>query len=66
MSTIEEIQRAIESLPRNDYMRLISWVHAKDWKEWDRQIELDEASGKLDFLLDEAMAAKKDKTLRDI
>jgi len=26
-----------------------------DWERWDRQIELDSASGKLDFLIKEAV-----------
>jgi hypothetical protein len=30
-----------------------------DWEAWDRQIEQDASSGKLDFLVDEAMAEKK-------
>jgi hypothetical protein len=29
-----------------------------DWEEWDRPIEKDSASGKLDFLVNEALAAK--------
>lgn len=66
MSTVEEIQSAIQSLPHSEYMELITWIHKKDWEEWDQQIEEDSDSGKLDFLLAEAEAAKKDNTLKDI
>lgn len=66
MSTVEEIQSAIQSLPHGEYMELITWIHKKDWEEWDQQIEDDSDSGKLDFLLAEAKNAKKDNTLKDI
>lgn len=66
MSTVEEIQSAIQSLPHDEYMQLIIWIHQKDWNEWDKQIEEDSNSGKLDFLLAEAEAAKNDNTLKDI
>lgn len=29
------------------------------WKKWDREIEADAASGKLDFLIQEAVETKK-------
>jgi len=66
MGTVEEIQSAIETLPHDEYMQLITWIHQKDWEAWDKQVEEDSANGKLDFLLAEAEAAKKDKTLKDL
>lgn len=66
MSTVEEIQSAIQSLPHDKYMELITWIHQKDFEDWDKQIEKDSASGKLDFLLAEAESAKKNNTLKDI
>jgi hypothetical protein len=35
-------------------MQLLSWIHDKDWGEWDKQLEADVVSGKLDFLANEA------------
>jgi predicted RNase H-like HicB family nuclease len=35
------------------------------WEKWDRDIEADSASGRLDFLLCEAAAAKNRDVLRD-
>ncbi len=66
MSTIEEIQSAIQSLPHGEYMELITWIHKKDWEEWDQQIKEDSDSGALDFLLAEAEVAKKNNTLKEI
>lgn len=42
------------------------WIAEKDWQDWDKQIEKDVASGKLDFLRDEAVAAKKNGQLRKL
>jgi hypothetical protein len=37
-----------------------------DWEKWDREIEADSAAGKLDFLIEEAKAAKASGTLREL
>jgi hypothetical protein len=60
MSTarLEEIQVAIESLPYQEYVRLRQWFSERDWEKWDRQIEADSESGKLDFLIEEALNEK--------
>ena len=54
MSNITEIQQAILSLPEFDYLQLRNWFNELDWAKWDRQIEEDSESGKLDFLIVEA------------
>jgi len=63
MSTIEEIETAIESLPKADYARLREWFSERDWKIWDKQIEADADSGKLDFLVREALEEKAEGNL---
>ena len=55
IARIEEIQVAIESLPYREYIRLRQWFSERDWEKWDRQIEADSESGKLDFLIEEAL-----------
>ena len=62
MSSITEIQQAILSLPEADYLQLRHWFNELDWEKWDRQIEADSESGKLDFLIAEAFEAKKGHT----
>ena len=59
MSRIENIQQAILSLSKTDYIQLRRWLSKLDWEEWDQQIEADSADGKLDFLVTEAKEAKQ-------
>ncbi|GAB6041894.1 hypothetical protein [Endothiovibrio diazotrophicus] len=66
MSRIEQIQSAIEALPHEDFVRLAKWINQRDWEEWDRDIEADGQSGKLDFLLDEAADAKAKGSLKGL
>jgi hypothetical protein len=66
MTLIEQIQSEIESLPQEDFQQLRVWFAEKDWLLWDTQLEADVADGKLDFLLEEAIAAKSEGTLQDL
>ena len=58
MSTVEEIKSAISALSKEDYIHLRKWFSEKDWEQWDREIERDSSSGKLDFLVEEAVSEK--------
>jgi hypothetical protein len=58
MSRVEEIKQAIDTLPEEDYVQLRQWFSEKDWHKWDAQIAADSESGKLDFLLKEALEDK--------
>src|SRR6266852_2988838 len=64
MSRVEELQMAIVSLAPEEYARLRQWFAERDWEQWDRQIEEDAQVGKLDFLIEEAMAEKAQGRLR--
>jgi len=66
MSKVQKIKTEIMALPREDYMSLLSWIHERDWKEWDKELEKDVALGKLNFLLNEALAEKKADKLVDL
>jgi hypothetical protein len=66
MSKIEEIEAAIESLSEEEYVRLRKWFSEKDWEKWDRQIEADSKSGKLDFLIREAFDEKAKGKLKGL
>ena len=66
MTSVSEIQQAILTLDKNDYRDLIEWINELDWERWDAQIEADSENGKLDFLEAEALAAKRDGTLREL
>jgi len=58
MRTLEEMKSAIEALPRREYLDLAQWFSERDWQAWDEEIERDSASGKLDFLIQEALKEK--------
>ena len=66
MSKLEKIQAAIESLSEEEYSRLREWFVEKDWEQWDREIEVDSQSGKLDFLVKEALEEKSKGRLTDL
>jgi hypothetical protein len=66
MSKVEAIQSAILSLSPEDYAYLRQWFAERDWQQWDKQIEEDSVSGKLDFLIEEAMVEKAQGQLRDL
>lgn len=63
---VEQLQQAIEILSEEDFVQLRRWFAEKDWERWDRQIEKDIATGKLDFLLNEALLAKKQEVLQKL
>ena len=66
IARIEEIQVAIESLPYQEYIRLRQWFSERDWGKWDRQIKADSESGKLDFLIEEALNEKAQGILKEL
>ena len=66
MRNASEIQKEIEALPHKEYMKLVHWFTERDWRSWDKEIEEDSQSGRLDFLLEEAIDAKKNGSLKDL
>jgi hypothetical protein len=63
---VDKIKIAIEELPEEDFVQLRQWFWEKDWQKWDRQIEIDSESGRLDFLIEEALNEKKKGKLREL
>lgn len=51
MSTISEIEAAISRLPANELAELMEWLQQHHAEAWDRQIEADLESGRLESLL---------------
>lgn len=66
MSTVEQILRSIESLSEEEYALLRRWFSERDWEKWDKQIEVDSKSGKLDFLVKEARDEKTKGKLKEL
>lgn len=66
METVKDIEIAIEHLPEKEYVRLREWFSERDWGKWDKQIETDSQSGKLDFLIKEALDEKAKGNLKEL
>ena len=50
MRKVEDLERQISELSKEEFAELRSWVAEKDAAMWDAQFESDVASGKLDRL----------------
>ena len=56
MSTLEEIEAAVQQLSPSKRAEFRAWFLSFDASEWDQQIEDDLTSGKLDWLAIEAIS----------
>jgi hypothetical protein len=56
MTKVQVIEEQIKQLSPGELSELREWLAEHDWAEWDRQIERDSASGKLDRLFATARA----------
>ncbi len=52
MNTARKIESAIELLPTSEQEQLASWFEQRFQNQWDKQLEADAASGKLDSLFE--------------
>lgn len=56
MSTLQEIEEAIDRLPRDQAFELNEWLQQRLDDEWDRQFEGDVKAGRLASLAQKAIA----------
>ena len=69
MNTRLEVESAIKQLPEDEVRNLAKWLRDYLDEMWDRQIEADLASGKLDRLIaqaEEDIAANNVKDLDEV
>jgi len=66
MSKVDELMAEIERLPGEEFTELFRWLSEKDWERWDKEIEADSQSGRLDFLMRQAREEKARGTLKDL
>ena len=57
MSTVVEIEKALQKIPVEDARKIADWLQQYLDEKWDEQIDADIASGKLDKLTGEAVQA---------
>ena len=56
MSTLEEIEAAVQQLPPAKRAEFRAWFLSFDASDWDQQIEDDMTTGTLDWLANEAIS----------
>ena len=54
MSTLEEIEAAVQQLPPAKRAEFRAWFQSFDAADWDQQMDDDITTGNLDWLADEA------------
>ena len=65
MDRVEQIEAAIEGLAPEEFRRFAEWFQEREQRRWDEEMDRDSASGKLDFLFEEAERESKSGPLRD-
>jgi hypothetical protein len=66
MTKVEQIEKQIRELSSSEFAELQNWMLEQDWAAWDRQIEADARSGKLDKLIEEARDAFRSGQAREL
>jgi hypothetical protein len=66
MGNVKSIEKAVESLPPSELAEFRRWFAEFDAAAWDKQIEQDAASGKLDGLAAEARADYRAGSAREL
>jgi hypothetical protein len=66
MSTVEDIERAVARLPPEELADFRAWFEQFEAALFDRRIERDAASGKLDRFADEALADHREGRTRPL
>jgi hypothetical protein len=56
MTRVEQLEQQIVEINPDEFAQLREWMVEQDWAAWDRQIDGDAASGKLDRLVKQALA----------
>lgn len=66
MSSVEDIEKAIEMLPPAELAAFRSWFEAFDAATFDRKIAQDAVSGRLDDLADRALESNRQGLAREL
>ena len=56
---VKEVEQAITKLPKRELTELVTWLEEYYHQAWDKQIEDDLDSGRLDMLLSEVESEYK-------
>jgi hypothetical protein len=66
MVSVEVLEEQIAELDNDSFAKLRDWFIEFEQSRWDKQIEADSNSGKLDFLVNAAMAEHEAGKTREL
>jgi hypothetical protein len=66
MTRVQALEQEIEQLSPEELVELRMWLDEREAEAWDREIERDAASGKLDKLFEKSMADHRAGKSREI
>lgn len=66
MSRVETIEKEVRKLSDEELATFREWFARFDAEAWDRELEADIASGKLDALAEQALAHHRAGTTREL
>ena len=66
MSTVEQIEDAVQRLPAEELAAFRAWFAEYDARLWDQQFALDVAAGRLDHLAEEALKDLREGRCTDL
>lgn len=66
MTRVQALEQEIELLSPEELVELRVWLDEREAEAWDREIERDAASGKLDKLFEKSMADHRAGKSREI
>jgi hypothetical protein len=66
MTTVEDIERAVEQLTHDKLAKFRAWFEQFDAAHFDRKVEQDARNGKLDGLAEEALREYRDGRTREL
>ena len=66
MGNVKSIEKAVESLPPSELAEFRHWFAEFDAAAWDKQIEQDASSGKLDAFAAEALTDHRSGAAREL
>jgi hypothetical protein len=64
LARVEELKSAIKLLSPEEFSYLWRWFSEQEWAVWDQQLARDSLSGKLDFLIEEALSERANNKLK--
>ncbi len=66
LNELEFLENRIEKLDNDSFSKLRDWLIELDQSRWDKKLEADSNAGKLDFLINAALAEHQAGKTRDL